>query len=71
MNYIFINGQPYFLTKSAKINFHSIQAYTGWGKVELKKCLDTVKQTYESRGFNTKKYHGNNEFGKIIPHLFP
>ena len=24
MDYIFIKGQPYFLTKSAKINFHYI-----------------------------------------------
>ena len=46
MDYIFINGQPYFLKKSANINFHSIQACNGQGKVELNKGLDIVKQAY-------------------------
>ena len=59
MDYIFINGQPYFLAKSAKINFHSIQAWKGQGKVELNKGLYIVKQTYEERSFNTTDYHGN------------
>ena len=45
MDSIFINVQLYLLTKSAKTNFHSIKAWTGWGKVELNKGLGIVKQT--------------------------
>ena len=33
MDYIFINGQPYFITKLAKKSLHSIQACTGREKV--------------------------------------
>ena len=32
MDYTFINGQPYLLTKSAKISFQYIQACMGQGK---------------------------------------
>ena len=45
MEYIFINSQPYLSTKPSWINFHSIQAWTGWGKVEQNKNLDIVQQT--------------------------
>ena len=69
--YIFINSRPYSLTKSAKINFHYIQACTGQGKLELNKGLDIVKQTYKSRGFGITQYHGDNQFNKIISHLLP
>ena len=61
----------YILTKSAKINFHSIQVCTGRIKVELKKGLAISKQTFKPRGFNITQYHGNNKFDKIIPHLLP
>ena len=69
VDYIFINRKPYFLTKPAKINFHSIQACTGRGKVEINKGLDIFKKTYESRGFNVTQYHVDKEFDKIRPHL--
>ena len=71
MDYIFINGQQYLLTKSAKINLHYIQAWKSRGKVDLKKGLDIVKQTYKSRGSNITQYHGDNESEKIGPHLIP
>ena len=67
----FINCQPYFLSKSAKINFQSIQACTGRGKEELKKDISTAKKSYESMGFKITQYHGNNKFDQIIPHLLP
>ena len=68
MDYI---GQPYFITKSANINFHSIHACKGQGKVELKKFIYIFKQTYQYRGFNITHYHGDNKFEKIITHLLP
>ena len=71
MDYIFITGQPYLLTKSAKNNFHYIQSCIGRGKVELNKCLDIVKQIYKSRGFNIIQYHDDNDFEKKISHLLP
>ena len=71
MDYIFINGRPYLFTKSAKINFHSIQECIGQGKVVLKKGLDIPKQTYEFRGFNITQYDSDNNVDKIRPNLLP
>ena len=71
MDYIFINGRPFSLNKPVNINFHSIQACTGQGKVELKKGLYIVKKTYEYMGFGITQYHGDNEYDKIISDLFP
>ena len=71
MEYIFINGQTYFFTKSSRINFQYIQACMGRGKAQLKKGLCIVNQTYESRGFNITQYYSNNKFEKIRPYLLP
>ena len=40
MDYFFVNGRPFFLTRSKKIDFYTVQACTGRGKVELQKGLD-------------------------------
>ena len=60
MVYVFINFQKYFLAKSDKINFHSIQVFTVEGKVYLKKAIDIFNQTFESSGFGITPYHGGN-----------
>ena len=71
MEFIFINGWLFYLTKSVNINFKIIQACIYQGKAEIKKGLDLVKKTYKFRGFNIAQYHGDNEFEKIISHLIP
>ena len=64
MDYTFINVWPFLLTRSVKMNFHSIQACMGRVKLELKKGPYMVKKTYKDRGLNITKYHGDSKFLK-------
>ena len=45
-----------------KFNVHSIQELISRSKGQIMKGLEIAKQIYETRGFNTTYYHGDNEF---------
>jgi len=72
MDYFFVNKRPFSLTRSEKIDFYSVQACIGRGKVELKKGLvDILKHIYNARGFDITLNHGDNDFEKVRTHLLP
>ena len=62
MDNFYVNGRPFFHTKSRKINFLSIMPLERRTMTEIIKGLTTIKDKYENRGFTITEYHGDNEF---------
>jgi hypothetical protein len=62
IDFFFVNGYVFLHTKSSKINFLTSQICTTRSQGQILKILDTVKQTYEARGFEISAVHGDNEF---------
>ena len=68
MDCFFANGRPFF-THSKKIDFHTVQAFTGGGKAELGRGANVTKKMHESRGYEITACKGGNEFEKIGDHV--
>jgi hypothetical protein len=62
LDFFFVNGYAFLHTKSSKLNFLTSQICTSRSTGQILKVLDTVKQTYEARGFEITAVHGDNEF---------
>ena len=61
-DFLFVNGIPFMHTKSANINFLSIQHCTSRNAITIKNSLKFIKDKYESRGFVVAHLHADNEF---------
>ena len=61
-DFLFVNGIPFMHTKSANINFLSIQHCTSRSATTIKNSLKFIKDKYESRGFVVAHLHADNEF---------
>ncbi len=61
-DFFFVNGIPFMHTKSANINFLSIQHCTSRNATTVKSSLKFIKDKHESRGFVVAHLHADNEF---------
>ena len=62
MDNFYVNGRPFFHTKSRKINFLSILPLERRTMCKVIKSLTVIRDKYENRGFKITEYHANNEF---------
>ena len=58
----FVNGLPFFLTKSGKINFLSVTSLKSRIASRILEALDRDRKKYEARSLNVTDIHGDNEF---------
>ena len=62
LDFFFVNNIPFLHTKSSHVNFLTAHGNVGRSVSSIKKILDSVITTYESRGFKITDIHGDNEF---------
>jgi hypothetical protein len=62
INFFYVNGQPFLSSKSAKLNFVTVQYLEQRTKANIIKILNSIRHTYEARGFNINGIHADNEF---------
>ena len=62
LDFFFVNNIPFLHTKSSQVNFLTAHGNVGRSVSSIKKILDSVITTYESRGFRITDIHGDNEF---------
>jgi hypothetical protein len=62
INFFYVNGHPFLSSKSAKSNFVTAQYLERKTKTNIIKTLNSIKHTYEARGFNITGIHANNKF---------
>ena len=68
----YVNGMPFFHTKSGKLNFLSVQYLSSRRLTEIINGLDIVIAKYEERGFKITDIHGDPEFDSdILRNSFP
>ena len=68
----YVNGMPFFHTKSGKLNFLSVQYLQSRRLTEVISGLDVVICKYEERGFKITDIHGDPEFDSdILRNAFP
>jgi hypothetical protein len=62
LDFFFVNGYAFLHSKSSKINFLTSQICSSRSQGQIIKVLESIKQTYEARGFDIVGVHGDNEF---------
>jgi hypothetical protein len=62
VDFFYVNGQIFLSSKSTKLNFVTAQYVERRTKTNIIKTLNSIKQTYEARGFNVTGIHADNEF---------
>jgi hypothetical protein len=62
LDFFFVNGYAFLHTKSSKINFITSQICTSRSQGQIIQALNTIKNIYETRGFQITDVHGDNEF---------
>ena len=65
MDFFFVNGNPFFHTKSKIIKFRAVQPQTGRGKIETSNTLKEIIAAFEMSGIKITALNGDNEFEKI------
>ena len=61
-DFFYVNKQPFLLTNSSKINFHSVQSGKTRHKGNIISGIKNVIDVYTKRGFIVDTLHGDNEF---------
>jgi len=68
----YVNGMPFFHTKSGKLNFLSVKYLQSRILTEVISGLNVVIDKYEERGFKITDIHGDPEFDSdILRNSFP
>ena len=62
IDFFYVNGYPFFITKSSKVNFITAEYCTSRFKQQIINKLETVIGKYETRGFDVAAVHADNEF---------
>ena len=73
MDFFFVNGNVFFLTKSHKIDFLTAQYYKSRSLRTIITALESIINKYRCRSFNVTDFHGDGEFdkGKLKDFLEP
>ena len=69
MDHFWVNGTPFFHTKSHNLNFITTYKCDSTGKSESIRHIDKATQLYANRGFAIVAYHGDNAFECLRMHL--
>ena len=65
MDFFFVNGNPFFYTKTKLIKFRAVQSQSGRGKKETATTLKKIKAAIEQQSFKITALNGDNEFEKL------
>ncbi len=71
MDFLFVNKNPFFYTKTKNVKFRAVQPQTGRGKKETGKALKRIVNTIEQRGIRVTALNGDNEFDKLREIMHP
>ena len=61
-DFFYVNNMPFLLTKSKKINFHTVQSGKSRSKRNIIDDIRDLLELYCKRGFIVDYVHGDNEF---------
>ena len=62
IDFFYINGYPFLVSKSKSINFITAEICSSRGKQQIIRAIEKIRHTYEARGFEVVGVHGDNEF---------
>ena len=62
MDNIFVNGLPFFHTKSRNINYQTIDRLKARTKRNIINACIKTKRIYDARGLEITDWYGDNEF---------